>query len=434
MSRVRNVIISIVITSFIAFNIFLLFNKESVISKTLYVSEFERLQASSFTEEIPKEGFVSPLETSTIYVGDEDEVEDWLVSEGQEVEIGDELVLLNTERSNEERDLLNTKQQALLQQKSEIESLLADLNRAQSSTGTGNSSTVNRDENITEVDGTTQIELGFQVDFTVDVTQEGSYAQAQAAAEQQLAEVATELTIVEAELAVDPSKSVIISPVTGVVSKIVRHGSKLAIDIYSTEKVIKTFAKDNEWKAIEEGDRVILQGPGLDNLTEGFVVFVSQLPTTDNELIDAYKKIDKEEATNPLAYYEVAIVTPESLAPLPYGNNVNSVIVIDEAKEAVALNESWVTRSDKDTAKGKVIDKSGRAVTVELTTPFMDGGRVVITDGLASGQIVFPMPMPTGDIHKGSPKVFLKMPTDMPKKEEWQSITWQQYLKYMIMK
>ena len=434
MSRVRNVIISIVITSFVAFNFFLLFNEESVIRKTLYVNEFERLKASSFTEEIPKEGFVSPLETSTIYVGDEDEVEDWLVSEGQEVEIGDELVLLNTERSNEERDLLNTKQQALLQQKSEIESLLADLNRAQSSTGTGNSSTVNRDENITEVDGTTQIELGFQVDFTVDVTQEGSYAQAQAAAEQQLAEVATELTIVEAELAVDPSKSVIISPVAGVVSKIIRHGSKLAIDIYSTEKVIKTFAKDNEWKAIEEGDRVILQGPGLDNLTEGFVVFISQLPTTDKELIDAYKKIDKEEATNPLAYYEVAIVTPESLAPLPYGNNVNSVIVIDEAKDAVALNETWITRSDKDSAKGKVIDQSGRAITVELTTPFMDGGRVVVTDGLASGQIVFPMPMPARDIHKGKPKVFLKMPTDMPKKEEWQSITWQQYLKYMIMK
>jgi HlyD family secretion protein len=44
------------------------------------------------------------------------------------------------------------------------------------------------------------------------------------------------------------------------------------------------------------------------------------------------------------------------------------------------------------------------------------------------------MPKPTHDIYKGNPNVFLKMPTDIPTKKEWKSLTWKQYLKYMILK
>ncbi|MBO1910967.1 hypothetical protein J4G37_40020, partial [Microvirga sp. 3-52] len=241
-----------------------------------------------------KEGLISPQEIATVYVGNEDEVESWLISEGDKINIGDELALLNTERSDEESELLNTKQQALLQQRSEIEALIRDLNTSKSQVGTGSTSNVDRGENVTEVEGGAKIELDFKVDFTVDVTQEGSYAQAHAAAEQQLAEIAKELTVVEAQLAQDSSNTAIISPVSGVVSNVIRHGSKLAVDIYSTEKIVTTYAKDHEWQLIEEGDRVTIQGKGLDGIIEGIVLSVSELPATDNELIDTYKKIDDE--------------------------------------------------------------------------------------------------------------------------------------------
>jgi HlyD family secretion protein len=274
MSKLGNITIAVVISSFLAFNFYLLFNKDSKISKSLYVSEFERLTAGDFTEKMPKEGLISPLEISTVYVGNEDEVDNWLVSEGDDVKIGDELALLNTERSNEEKELLNTKHQALLKQKSEIQSLITDLNTSKSKTGTGSSSNVDRNENVTEVEGGAKIELEFKVDFTVDVTQEGSYAQAHAGAEQQLAEIVKELTVVEAQLAQESSNTAIISPVSGVVSNVIRHGSKLAVDIYSTEKIVTTYAKNHEWKLIEEGDRVTIQGEGLDVIKEGIILSV----------------------------------------------------------------------------------------------------------------------------------------------------------------
>jgi HlyD family secretion protein len=434
MSKLGNITIAVVISSFLAFNFYLLFNKDSKISKSLYVSEFERITAGDFTKEMPKEGLISPQEIATVYVGNEDEVESWLISEGDDVEIGDEIALLNTERSDEESEILNTKKQALQQQRSEIESLITDLNTSKSTTGTGSSSNVDRGENVTEVEGGAKIELDFKVDFTVDVTQEGSYAQAHAAAEQQLAEIAKELTVVEAQLAQDSSNNAIISPVAGVVSNVIRHGAKLAVDIYSTEKIVTTYAKDHEWQLIEEGDRVTIQGEGLDGVLEGTVLSVSELPATNNELIETYKKIDSEKSVNPLAYYEVQMTTPEELGAAPYGHNVNTAIIIDEAKGAVSVNEDWVSRSDKKIAKAKIIDKSGKAVNVKLSTPFMKDTRLIVTEGLASGQVVVPMPKPTHDIYKGNPNVFLKMPTDMPTKKEWKSLTWKQYLKYMILK
>ncbi|QUW21191.1 HlyD family secretion protein [Sporosarcina sp. Marseille-Q4063] len=434
MSKLGNITIAVVISSFLAFNFYLLFNKESKISKSLYVSEFERLTAGDFTKEMSKEGLISPQELSTVYVGNEDEVESWLISEGDDVKIGDELALLNTARSDEENELLNTKHQALLQQKSEMESLITNLNTSKSTTGTDSSSNVDRDENVTEVEGGAKIELEFKVDFTVDVTQEGSYAQAHAAAEQQLAEIAKELTVVEAQLAQESSNTAIISPVSGVVSNVIRHGSKLAVDIYSAEKIITTYAKDHEWQLIEEGDRVSIQGEGPVGIKEGNVISVSELPAADNKLIETYKKIDSEKSINPLAYYEVQMATPEELGATPYGHNVNTTIIIDEALGAVAVNEDWVSRSDKKSARGMIIDESGKAITVKLTTPFVEDTRIVVTEGLASGQVVFPMPKPTHDIHKGNPSVFLKMPTDMPTKKEWKSRTWKEYLKFMILK
>ena len=132
---------------------------------------------------------------------------------------------------------------------------------------------------MTETDGKTTIEFGLDVDFTVDVTQEGSYAQAIAAAEQQLTDIARQLVVVDAQLGQDSARPALISPVDGVVSNITRLGSTLAVDIYSTQKIVTTYAKDNEWKKIEVNDRVLLQADGIGGAEEGTVLSVSAIPT-----------------------------------------------------------------------------------------------------------------------------------------------------------
>ena len=151
--------------------------------------------------------------------------------------------------------------------------------------------------------------------------QEGSYAQAIAAAEQQLTDISRQLVVVDAQLGQNPSRPAVISPVDGVVSNITRLGSTLAVDIFSTQKIVTTYAKDNEWKRIEVNDRVLLQADGIGGAEEGTVLSVSAVPMKNDPLLDAYKKLDPVDATNPLAYYEVRISTDAELS------TVHSVIM-----------------------------------------------------------------------------------------------------------
>ena len=68
MSKLGNIAVAIVISCFIAANAILLFSEKSIIPKTVYVDDYERLTAGSYTEELPKEGLVAPVNSSFVYV------------------------------------------------------------------------------------------------------------------------------------------------------------------------------------------------------------------------------------------------------------------------------------------------------------------------------------------------------------------------------
>ncbi|MCZ2258678.1 efflux RND transporter periplasmic adaptor subunit [Sporosarcina sp. G11-34] len=432
MNKYMNISIAFVVSSFLAINFYLLFGEKSVIPKSVYVKTFERMTLGDFREEMSKEALISPEETYTVYAGSEDEVESWVVSEGDAVNVGDELALLNTERVDSEQELLLAKHNSLLQQETDVKSMLADLMTAQSGAESTNSSAVDRQENVTEVDGETTIKLGLGINFEIDVTQEGSYAQAIAAVEQQLSEINQSIVVTAAELAQNPARPALVSPVEGIVSNVTRNGSKLAVDILSPEKLAVTYAKDNEWQDIEEGDSVLLQGNGLDEAKEGYVLSVSEIPVKENEVSEAYKTLDADKATNPLAYYEVQMITENELQSVPYGNNINAVIVTNEAKDAVSLKEEWLRRSEEELGKATIINGSGKAVEVTVTTPFVSNTRAVVTEGLTLGQIV--VPSSRLSYYEEPTSVFLPMPSYMPKKAEWRSYSWKDYLEYILVK
>lgn len=432
MSKLSNIAIAIAVSAFLATNFYLLFSEKSVIAKSVYVKEYERMTVDDFSEEVAKEALVVPADTHTIYVGTENTVESWLVAEGDTVSVGQELALLNTERADDNRELIEAQNDALIQQENELKSILAKLvserSKAQSTTG----SNVNRKDGVTEVTGKTTIELGLDVKFSVDVTQAGSYAEAIAATEQQLADVTRQLVVVKAQLAQNPSSPALVSPIDGIVSNVIRTGSTLAIDIYGSQKEIITFAKDHEWQEIEVGDRVLLQGEGIEASEEGTVLSVSTIHAQEDESLVAYKKLDTKESTNPLAYYEVRISPDSELETVPYANHVNAVVITNEVFDAVALNEKWLRKKKEDSAQGTMIDHLGRAGTVTVTTPFIWKNRAVVTDGLYAGDIVIKDPV-VGE-YNYAPRVYLPMPSYMPVKKEWKSFGWKNYVKYMIIK
>ncbi len=428
MNKVMSIVVGIAISAFLMGNLYLLFSDKSVITKSVYVDSYERMTSSDYHKKITKEGLVAPVETYSIYVGNEDAVDSWLVKEGDLVNIGDEIAILQTERAEGQYAVWEAELEALREQRVSVQNVISNLDSQWKEAKSTSTTHVNRKENADD----TKEEVGWEIDVQVDVNPDGSYAQAITTAEQELATIDRQLVVVETQLAQNPSRPALISPVEGVVSKVTRHGSKLGVDIFSSQKVIVTYAKNNEWLQVASGDRVLIQGAGVEKATEGTVLTVSEAPAVANEWLSTYKALDDTKAKNPLAYYEVRIVTDSGLKSAPFGTNVKAVVIVNEALDAISVEEKGLYDFDEGTAKMWMIDNTGRAAKVAIVTPFALKNRAVVTEGLQIGDVV--LYEPALHMYGDTPKVFLTFPTDLPKMAEWKAFGWRNYIKYMLVK
>lgn len=425
MNKLGNIAVAIVISCFIAANAILLFSEKSVIPKTVYVDEYEQLTAGNYTEELPKEAFVAPTTSSMVYIANEETVEEWLVKEGDGVTMGQEIASLNTARSDEQRAVWESERQALQSQESELESKISELESERSRAAANNRTSAN----ATETTGSGDSETAVNVDVDVNVSDEGAYAGAIAALEKELSNVQRQLAVVDSQLSQDGSNAAILSPVDGVVAKIHKLGEQLAVEIYSSNRNLLTFAVGEEWQDIKAQYRVLIQADGMDKAVEGTVESVSLVPAPSNEWVDAYKKVAEDKEKNPLAYYEVRIFPNEPIEALPFANNANVSIIVNEAKEAVSVKARWLDDRFKEEAVATVINEDGYAVRKKVLVPFDYQNRAVVVEGLSIGDLA--VNHDDLDEYPYAPSVFFPMPTEMPSWSSWKTFGWKNYVKYL---
>ncbi|WP_262174310.1 efflux RND transporter periplasmic adaptor subunit [Saccharococcus sp. Marseille-Q5394] len=420
MNKRLSITVAIIVSLFIALNVHVLFSEKSTVPKTLYVHKYERMTSAHHEEDILKEGLVTPENIYTVYVGDDETIDSWLVKEGDPVQVGDEIALLQTGRAESQLAAWEAEEEGLLEQRSAVESTIASLESDRSS-ARNNSSHVN----TTETPDGTDVELN--VDVQVDVHQDGAFAQAIAEAERELSEIDRNLAVVQAQLEQDATRPALISPVDGTVSEVDKHGFTLAADIYSNKKLVTTYAQLDEWQKIEAGDLVRIQENNLETNIEGTVHSVSAVPATDSRWREAYDKLDPKERENPLDLYEITIMPLEELYNLPFGANVNASIIVNEA-EAVSVKIQWLESYVKDSAMVWKLDEQGRAAKTNVTAPFITNNRAVITEGLKTGDIAF-YNRNINEINNVS-NVFLPLPLELPSRSDWRTFGWKNYVKY----
>lgn len=421
--------LSIAIAAFLSANAILLFSEKSIITKTLYVHNYEKEATGSFEDQLPKESLVAPEQITTVYVKDEKTVEGWLVKEGDVVQTGAELAQLNTASADEQRAIWEAEREALERQLTDINSTISSLETDRSQAQSDNSSNANQTDRI--IGGTDEqpIEVDINVDVEVDVQQDGAFAHAISQAEQELAEVNRQLVVVDAQLA-QKGATAIISPVEGVVSDIRDENGQLAVDLYSSQKVIVTYATDEEWQDIQANDRVRIQADGLETSVEGVVLTVSQVPATDSEWLKAYQSLDPKEQANPLAYYEVRVQPNEPIETLPFGNNTNSLILVNEAKDAVSVDSAWLYDRFEQDAIAHIVSTNGFAVKTPVKIAFDWKTRSIISEGISAGSVI--VYEPSISDYRYAPAIFFPMPMDLPPMKSVKDASWKFYMKHLI--
>lgn len=422
--------LSIAITAFLAANAILLFSEKSLVPKKLYLSEYERTYTSSYSEKLPKEAITAPLGATEIFIQDSAAIEQWIINEGDYVEAGTELALLNEAESEEQRAIWEAEEEALEDELREVRSVLQDLETASSRQSRPTTGSSTDRDTVTTAQGDT-VELDINVSLDVEVPQDGSYVAGIAEAEQRIASIETQLAVVEAQLDQNTAKPALVSPIEGVVGKIDAGSMPMSIEIYSNEKLFMTYVVEEEWLDINVDDRVFLHVDGIAQALPGKVLRKSQLPADGSKWLDAYRALDPVDQNNPIAIYEVLIITEEPITDaVPYGKTANASVIINEAADAVALKDAWIFDRYNGTGTAFVLNEEGRAEAVPVTIAFDLEGKAVLSDGLDAGATVV-----DNDLLRrfaSAPQAFLPFPSIQPDMEHAKNTYWRKYVEYLL--
>ncbi|MDN7226493.1 efflux RND transporter periplasmic adaptor subunit [Planococcus liqunii] len=422
--------LSIAITAFIAANALLMFGEKSIISKNIYVSEYERAYPNTYIEKLPKEAVAAPRDTMQIYVQEREAIEQWVVSEGDVVQAGSELALLNEVESQEQRTLWESEQRALEAEKSEVQNTLRELESAQSKQSGSESESASDRSSVTNEDGDT-IEFNVDLSVGVEVPQDGSYATGIAQANQRLAAIDSQLAVIDAQLSQSLSNPALVSPVEGIVAKVNRDSNPLSVEIYSTEKTFMTYVLEDEWQDVAAQDRVLIQAEGLEAAVPGTVLSVSEIPAEDSRWLKAYRALDPKEQANPIAFYEVQILADEPITEnIPFGSTANAEITINEAVDAVAIPQPWIFDRQDTNGSTYVLNEEGYGPVAPVTINFDVNGKAVLSDGVGVGAIV--LKDDSLREYKSAPKVFMPFPSEQPNYEFAKNTNWRKYIEYLL--
>ena len=429
--RKWNILIALLVVAALAGNSYLLFSEKSKVPKVALIDSYQVLKEKDYKEHLKKDAFVVPQETITIYLSSEDIADQWLIREGDTVEAGEELVLLQTERLEGQVDAWSAERDALSRQRetvlSTIDTLVTERDRVESE-GTKEDS----DTHSIPVGEDGNVELN--VNMAVGVEQSGSFAQAIAEAERDLAAIERQLTVLEFQIEQSYVRPAIISPVEGVVASVDKKSTRPTIELYSSESQVATFVPHEEWEKIKQGDAATVVENPLDEKLEGTVDRVSQIPAEKaekNRWVEAYEAYKETRSKNPLDLYEIRVDVLDDFKSAPFGTRVDLDILVNEVTNAVAIPKDWLKMSSRETGEVYRLTNDGEVEALEVEAPFALKDRQIITDGVYMQDVI---------VHHKDSKVLeeaddyvLRSPWHWPSWKTWKSLGWKEYIRYTLL-
>lgn len=403
---------SLVISLFIAVNSYLVFSEESLVAKTKIVKQSFIAQEEDIRQEIEKPSYLAPREIVTLYVNDEEAIEQWLIQEGDTIQAGDELVLLETERIDGQVDAWVAEQSALQTQRERIEDTVAMLESERS----------NADSEESLNSSLSQLEEELNLEFNVKMDQRGSYAQAIAEAERELASIDRQLNMLDYQIDQSYVRPAIISPISGVVARVDRHSDRPTIDIYSETADLVTYVTEEEWEDLMLGNDVLITYDEFEERGEGTLDRLDTIPAQASSTLELFEKaFDDEQMQN---LYEVRVDPLGTVEQQLYGKRYDIALIGQEAVDSVVVPLDYIERETKNEGIVYVLNEEGIPTKQAITIDFILEDEA-ITMSLAEGDVVLREAL---DLTR----VALPLKMTWPERQAWKTFGWKNYVKYFV--
>lgn len=406
------IITSLVLSIFVAVNSYLVFSEESTIAKTKIVKQSFIAEEEDIRQEIEKPSYLAPREIVTLYVNDEEAIEQWLIQEGDTVYAGDELVLLETERIDGQVDAWVAEQSALETQRERIEDTVAMLQEERSS--------AESEESVNS--SLSQLEEELNLEFNVKMDQRGSYAQAIAEAERELASIDRQLNMLDYQIDQSYVRPAIVSPISGVVAHVDRHSNRPTIDIYSEAADLVTYVTEEEWEDLMLGNDVLITYDEFEERGEGTLDRLDTIPAKTSSTLELFEKaFDDEQMQN---LYEVRVDPLGTVEEQPYGKRYDVALIGQEATDSVVVPLDYLERESTNEGLVYVLNEEGIPTKEMIAIDFILENDA-ITMSLAEGEVVLKDAL-------DSTRVGLPLRMTWPEREAWKTFGWKNYVKYFV--
>ncbi|MDZ5471860.1 efflux RND transporter periplasmic adaptor subunit [Bacillus sp. 31A1R] len=340
-------LLTIVTALFILSNLYLIFKKDSEISRLNYIENWTKVEGMTLVDSKKGTGKITPVEEQHIYhQAKSGEFKQFLVKEGEEVEVG--AALLEYSPSEIERDLtkLQSEKSTLEQELSALTvniSQLQTLQQSMSQKATSDKEKGNKVQNELLSDSI--------LAEIYEKERQKSKVEGKIAEYEQIITAATEgLTTLTVN-----------SNLGGTIKEVNPTLNNPIITIYSDEQQIEGLMSEEEVQELSVGMKVIATSEHLSKSFEGTISQIFTVPVEEsNEKKSQYRYIIQLEEI------------PEE--KLPYGSHVELKIIKREAIDALSIpfkslrkgNEIYVFALDKDGSINKRLVKTGIQVNNNL--------------------------------------------------------------------
>ena len=438
----------------VAASIYATFEKNSAVTRTYFIDEFKRANASEYDARIERPAIVTPT-TTELVTAKADELQSIEVQLGDVVTSSQELAIYQGSEVDDVRARLEKERSAYQRELSDLQSALATIERDLRSSRKPESSIK-----------TQQKEKDLNVNVQLDLAQSESPATAKAIIEGNIAQANRQISIVDAQINELQARQSVSSPVDGVVADITESGGYVTFTIFSDERNLRTYVTEKDWRQIESNDFVELaiknneveeedQSEALraaldkhrkkmeieapEHLLTGVVAQKSLLPADFTNLwtanFNVLHPMKKKET-----YYEIAITPDQTIEEAPFAADGNVAIVTDEATDANRVPSDWIVetieRDEEDEfaepyAVDNIyyIDYDGKVRLEPIDVAFEHKNKTVFTSLIDDGA-----PLLNSATREPLARTFRTMPMTLEKKQwrAFKKLKWKDYVIYAV--
>lgn len=320
--------IIILISTFVVTNFYLIFKKDSAIARSKYIDEWTEVKEQNLIVSKDKEGVVAPLDEQHVYFqADAGVFEQFLISEGDEVQAGTPLFEYSSTNTEETMDKLDAEIERLESEKDALEDNIDNLERIEQRLSSS----------------TTEEELSKEA--VVSSIQAQIYEK-----ELQLSRIEGEIDKYEELLSIADNGLMnlsVHSPISGVVRSISHDLENPVVTITSNEKQVKGILEEDEVLAIEEGMQVVITSEKYPGKLEGTISKVAVNPN-DKPQVDkqsqyeftvqfAEMPVEEQEVANEENGEEAGELTEPTALEVFTGAHVDMKIITKEVENALTV-------------------------------------------------------------------------------------------------